>query len=555
MDKYLSELKAITPFLPTRLNLIYSPCSSGKSRFASVKLYQDLHQQLNEKSYLILTPLKIVARQLGLNNGVDVFSSSDLQALGFINFDEKHEITQKTIGTFQAFIAAFRKNENILDHIGAIVIDEVDMCFIDLVQWERGGRLSNDIYRFLAKCIEKRIFLIGMSGTGMDKIQRQFAAFYPQIIKFDGVPRQVKNYYSQNPFFIHYKNEVIRLAYENKKFVLYSPRVKELTWAKEYLEKLNKKVALLVSDNAINYTMTEYDKDVMNTIEEFGVAPSDCDVLLYNNSAYRGLNILGKQFSTLVVNSSDIVAQTQAEARFRSGGIQVFYRMDIMSPKYKEWQQNPKNFTLPNADYKQMIRNYCESYGDKKKSQERKQWLLELGLVEGNGKAVAIKKMEGFIEEVGWEFVKKRSGNDTYYHLRKQNGESNENENKSKKQYKVEVVNVTSTKTKETKASNTQSTYKIPNLAPRRVKDSNTTPKSAAIPTSVKTKETKASNTQSTYKIPNLVPRTVKKSNTNPQSAAIPTSAKPTKKIEEKVLNKPSTYKIPNLTPRKVKVS
>lgn len=346
----VSQATLINSFCPNSINTLIAPIGAGKNFYFGGKFLSDIS---TNKCVVFLAPLCSIVEQAQKSGRMDSLDEDKLALLqNFTLFKEGENIDKlflknsKIAMTAQKFSVLLIKHPEILENIGAIVVDEFDSILSTFANRDRGLGKKYGLHKLvdaIPKIVAKKIFLVLTSATYSENIVKQLQNFSIPInpICFEEELFQLK------PKFIRYfqkEKEIIIDNPLNGKTAIFAKRVVTLVKFKEKFEEEGYKVALLKSKHGSNekYIMNSYDLKVLKEIETNSKVPEDLDILLYNQAFERGVSIEGKQFSRVWIWDSNEIVQKQASGRFRRDGMEYFYKG---KPRKKEKEKEKTELT------------------------------------------------------------------------------------------------------------------------------------------------------------------------------------------------------------------
>lgn len=345
---FLSQVKWVQEARLGFINLINAPMGSGKTRYTA---YYPLP---SGKKALLVTPLTAALLQAGSKKGK--YTITQAAALRHITqnwaFGEPHEYANHE--RFATTVQSLVRNLKVInwDDIAVLFIDEVDWVFLDLPKWERSATTTK-AYQELAELLQEichKVLVIGLSATGIDEtaqnLRERLGAETPiRVCVPSGNLRQLPRDVGYAP-----TAEYLLLSNPYQPLAVYYPTVNRCAAMKQWAEQRGLRTAVIVSENAKNYTMSESDLEVRRQIEENETVPDWVDVLIFNDTLQRGVNIHHSRIRRVYVehNEGDSRAETQAHGRFRYA-MELFYMRD-----WQYWwkQYMPRHIQLLVGDKK-----------------------------------------------------------------------------------------------------------------------------------------------------------------------------------------------------------
>lgn len=323
---YLSEATQLNQYERGKINLLFAPVGSGKTYYTGTKLPPMLD---TDKVIVYLAPYLTLRSQV-VSDGLFVCQGDDHRDLldGFL-FIENGNIEDLMAGpkvamTTQSFMWMAHNNPEMWDCVGAVIFDEFDHIIYELPKWERGRTNSpfTNIRDTLIKYCD-RTYIIGMTATQDDRIERDFGIHCNKIQFKEKIRRYIPNMPAQKEFDdIYIAIDDFMTESPTLKFSIYSPFVRNCTRLKAHIEQNhNKKCAIIVSASATSYEMNDLDIETRQQIIESGTIPDNVDVLIFNAVMERGVNIRDERYKDVFVHDSNLTTRIQVVGRFRFHGV------------------------------------------------------------------------------------------------------------------------------------------------------------------------------------------------------------------------------------------
>ena len=331
LPKYLSEATRLNNFQKGKFNFVFADVGAGKTTYVGNLLPNELDY---EGAYIFLSPYKSLKRQTIEDDLFEPHTEEIEHALkGFIKFEGDGNLEEfdfrgkKIIFTAQKFFWYVQKHPEVWNQIGVLVIDEVDHVLFTLPTW---GKHPKDPFKKVNTTLNAHLhdtYIIGLTATNKDKLLQQWENKH-NVIKFkeplrELVPETI-TYFDQLYPTVNTILSEIKKSKVKSRIAIFTKLVSSAIKLKEYYIEQGYTVDVLVSDSAKNYTMTEREAAIKQSIEKTGDAEFG-DILIFNSTLERGVSILNTSFSHVIVNNSNSTTQIQVLGRFRYSGIHAYY--------------------------------------------------------------------------------------------------------------------------------------------------------------------------------------------------------------------------------------
>lgn len=365
---FLSQATRLNDFKKGSLNMIFASVSSGKTTYVSKVLPNSLDYQ---GAFIFLAPYNSLKAQTTKSHLFEEADEEFYKALeGFVQFSDDELISphinltgKKVALTTQSFLWALKKNPALINQVGVIVFDEFDHVLYNLPNWNRN---KNDPFKTIESTliqIMEKVYIVGITATNRERLLSQWGEKANEI-KFAEPLRELElgslHSYSDLLYEIE-KLQSQNVPNEFSRIAIFIKHVKMGVYFKNELEQKGYTVDLLVSDNAKNYTMNSHELKLKSQIENSGRGDFS-QILIFNSTLERGVNILDNSFSHVFVHDSNEIVRTQVLGRFRFNGIHGYYLLNKT--------QREQTYTLPDE--------FWENYLDRKLSKEDKEELAQL---------------------------------------------------------------------------------------------------------------------------------------------------------------------------------
>lgn len=328
---FLRQATQLNTFLKGKFNFVFADVGAGKTTFVGKSLVEQLNY---DGAFIFLSPYKSLKQQV-IEDGLFEPHTEEIEhALkGFIKFEGDEDLEgfdfkgKKIIFTAQKFFWYVQKHPEVWNQIGVLVIDEVDHVLFTLPTW---GKHPKDPFKKVTTTLNSHLhdtFIIGLTATNKDKLLQQWENKH-NVIKFkeplrELVPETI-TYFDQLYPTVNTILSEIKKSEVKSRIAIFTKLVSSAVKLKQYYVNKGYTVDLLVSDSAKNYTMSEREAAIKQSIEKSGDAEFG-DILIFNSTLERGVSILNTSFSHVIVNNSNSTTQIQVLGRFRYSGIHAYY--------------------------------------------------------------------------------------------------------------------------------------------------------------------------------------------------------------------------------------
>ena len=329
------------------INFIEAPMGSGKTRYTAY------YPVFDDKKAILVTPLSAAQLQAATNKGrYTLAASSDLPHLleSWAFGANAATNPSRYVVTVQSLV----KHQHLMnwDNVAVVFVDEGDWVVNDLPKWERNSETTKAYEEFIKRlaAIAPHTMVIFLSATGIPetakKVDEITGANMARICETEGRLRELPRQFSTTP-----SAEYLLLSQPDEPLAAYYTAVKDCVSLKNWCEERGLRVATIVSEKAKHYSMTPTDLEVRRSIIEEEKVPDWVQVLIYNDTFQRGVNIKESHIKRMFVANSEsggVRAETQAHGRFR-------YEIEVYKEvRWSSWCQNhwPRRTTLAVKDKK-----------------------------------------------------------------------------------------------------------------------------------------------------------------------------------------------------------
>jgi hypothetical protein len=467
-----NQLVPSSHFKVSQLNLIIAPVGVGKTTYLNKTF--PIQANLNSGIVLVLVPLITLKHQihtdehtnytiLGNHNYVQLETLLTQGLDGWGLESELNELMQSNptktycrldnstinltycVATIQSFANFLLKDlqtaRKLMSHFSAIVLDEVDMMF-EMGNWGGNGamkglgslimnELENARKEMEIEQLKQEIrqlkkekskpnatkfpIWLGISATGQFKLESIFG-----VGKWLNLLEFRFSHYELEPKFMGGFNDIKQIApliISQGSIAIFQHQVKSLVLLKTWFEtNYNLKVALLTSESAENYKMNDYDHEIRRQLTSNGrIGDEVCfpDVLMFNASLYRGINILDQRFVGMFVNEmksefdDDVI---QSVGRFRWKNMKFWVKQPKCASKQDEGEK------LMNQHRIEIAESFC---GQKLNTELKQQITTRMGFLTAKKQPAKWLTTKKWLEENGFEVVNLRNYKERWSELKK----------------------------------------------------------------------------------------------------------------------------------------
>ncbi len=307
--QYLSKIIDINDLRQGKLNLIYTPCGSGKTTFAKTKL-KELTRETSLYPMLYLIDTAIGKEQL-------LHSSEPKKNMW--TGELYWELDGITVYTYAGYVTLCKlaPDHDAWEKDAIIVCDELQNP-IKWCAWDKG---ENNEYAL--GLIENRInmgnnIVIAISATP-NKIKEEFGYCLHEV-PLHGEPL---HYVNDNIDHYRHLQTVLNRIKPNQKGIIYTSQVRDIIKYQAQLEDRGIKAAGIWSINNKDRPMSDEQKQIRDYIIKYQKIPSYVDVLLINKASETSINIYG-HIDFMIVHDSDEDTQIQTRGRYRNDLEQLY---------------------------------------------------------------------------------------------------------------------------------------------------------------------------------------------------------------------------------------
>lgn len=299
--KYLSDFKDEITLEKNCLNLITTPCGSGKTTYALDLLKEKVD---NFENVLYLIDGKIAKQQI-LRRGK--------RKINYDTEQEYWEIDGVRVMTYAGYATLCEKapEKDIYQTDTTIICDEFHSC----IEWAKWNNEDN-INRMALNIIATRINIgnntvLAMSATP-DCIKKEFDYCLNEI-KIDGNLMQFEDNSTEEYYNITQLLSKIKCG---EKGIIYIPHITDIKKYQNILNNRGIKTGSFWSLSNTDHPMTNEQKKLREYVIDNAEIPDDIDVLFINKSCETSVNIFS-HIDFMIIHTSDADTRVQARGRYR----------------------------------------------------------------------------------------------------------------------------------------------------------------------------------------------------------------------------------------------
>lgn len=308
---YLSQ----TTFLPEPkiglLNFIEAPMGSGKNTWAS---------NIGVSIKLMLVSTNGLLAEAIEDGWTEIRKEQFVHQWENWAFGDNIPTNTKYVTTVQHFSRHLPNLAN-CRRLEVIYVDECDLVMLHMRRWAGNNIEQGDnLLKWLAEACKTKL-CFAMSATGVDNTMQFVSNILPVQLCVSTLPLR---HYSRNECI--YLSPYLRtmwLAKNRRPVLIYCKLPRTVFILKKRLTAQGLRVLGIVADGAKGFIMDAFDREGKRRIVEDKCFP-DCDVLIINNAANRGLNIKDGICKDVVIVDGEWDETVQAHGRLRSDGVNVW---------------------------------------------------------------------------------------------------------------------------------------------------------------------------------------------------------------------------------------
>lgn len=308
---YLSQ----TTFLPEPkiglLNFIEAPMGSGKNTWAS---------NVGASIKLMLVSTNGLLTEAIEDGWTEIRKEQFVYQWENWAFGDNIPTNTKYVTTVQHF-SRHLPNLSHCNRLEVIYVDECDLVMLHMRRWAGNNIEQGDnLLKWLAEACKTKL-CFAMSATGVDNTMNFVNNILPVQLC---VSTLVLRHYSRNEcIFLSPYLRTMWLAKNRRPVLIYCKLPRTVFVLKKRLTAQGLRVLGIVADGAKGFIMDEFDREGKRRIVEDKCFP-DCDVLIINNAANRGLNIKDGICKDVVIVDGEWDETVQAHGRLRSDDVNVW---------------------------------------------------------------------------------------------------------------------------------------------------------------------------------------------------------------------------------------
>lgn len=319
---YLSEATFNPPPQINILNFIEAPMGSGKNTWAS-RNTGDIK--------LMLVCTNALLEEAKLDGWQEIRQDQFCHQWEKWAFGDNIPTNTKYVTTIQHF-SRWLPDLAHCRRLQICYVDECDLVLLHMRRWHgNNAQLGDNFIRWLGEACGKML-CICMSATGVVSAMGFVGKYLPsQLCK----PIQpLKQYSREYRVFMSGVLRIAQLVDSGEKVLVYCQHPRTVQALKNKLAILGiDRVRCIVSQSAKAYVMDEKDNEAMDVIVGDKRFPN-CDVLIVNNAANRGLNIKDRVCKHVVIIDGEEDEGKQTHGRLRYDGVNVWEQAN------SEWVEN-----------------------------------------------------------------------------------------------------------------------------------------------------------------------------------------------------------------------
>lgn len=422
--KYVSELVTYSKIVDEIINLIESPCGTGKTTF----LIDEVVKKANNKERILYLVDTSVLEESLLNKyeeylkpydssvkGTMTYTEDQLPSHGFgIQISDKAKKDNRAICMTYAKFASVLKNnndKNFLNNIKFLCCDEVHNLakYIGYDVQLGNKKEETDLYKALEKIVAatdeglfKTLFMTATPGRIIKLLKENFNYTCNKIVS----ESELRGYlFDKQEVYTNIDNILKALRKtdlpEEDKILMYVETIRKAEEVKEKLEVNGFNVACLWSINN-ERKMDNLSRKVREHIIEEEEIPEYVDVVIINAAYETGYNIFDKEnmAQTVIVHSRNSEVITQVRGRIRHD-IQSLVTLN-------------QNGSIETIKRNGLIIDLCstklEKYIDTPLTSDRKDELVkELNLINENGRQLKWTSIKNILTDNGFKITNNKS--------------------------------------------------------------------------------------------------------------------------------------------------
>ena len=337
--EYLTKIVELSDIITGKLNLIESPCGSGKTTFAKEKLITLNHE--NNMLYLIDTA-----------NGKEQLLQSKGAVQRYNEWTDEYEwrLPGISVMTYAGYATLCDKAPECDQWFrnALIVCDEMH----NLIKWSRWGN-NNTIHRQAVQLLRERIIfgknkVTALSATPDAIIDEFVRDDKLNFVELHGEPRHYETFETHE---YHTLSMVLNNLVPQKRGIIFIPHIHEIKKYQSMLETRGIPTAAIWSISNEEHQMDDEQLDIRDYVLQYREIPDDIDILLINRSCETSITIgsekdTRKPIDFMIIHSTDKDTQIQVRGRYRADLPEMYLLNPEATDKIilpDEWLDKPLN--------------------------------------------------------------------------------------------------------------------------------------------------------------------------------------------------------------------
>lgn len=335
-SKTLSQAVDRCNFVHDKINLITTPCGSGKTYFALNTLNAEDWFAGDCKVFLIDTIkgknqiLKQYPNAIVIDKDY-FYRYPNLREVFGVNTDQVVIMCYQTFGILATNGCKGLTRNEFFDTIDVLVCDEFHKLF-EYINWESNKKSKNPDEEHRMLCTQAWEGIVWCCCRYVDKTVIALTATPECILeneKYDWIIHNVPiddvlSYETTNIDSYNNLTQLFSKIDIRKKGLVYIPRITEMLKYTQLLRQKGIKCEAIWSEANADYPMTDEQKRVNNYIIDNQMIPDDIDVLFINKAGETSINIKS-HLDYVIVHNSDASTVTQARGRYRDDLDDLYY--------------------------------------------------------------------------------------------------------------------------------------------------------------------------------------------------------------------------------------
>lgn len=399
--RYISEVVSVSDFDRDTINLIFSPCGSGKTTFIETTL-KDYAQKAN-RDLLYLAPTCALRDAVNSRGEEYIDVCPDGREIRRL---KQKGITAMTYAKFGSMIAKAKEQDTydaskFWGSNSVICLDEMHQAVNQLHYSKNDNNITQiALDELIERSKDKSNLIVAFSATPQSAINFMFSRFDGKNLRLrlTRPALHLKSYVAKTE--IKYRNlpQLIEELDPTQRGLIYIDRISQIEKTMPMLESRGIHAVGIWSPRSKKRMIDEQWRAVESIVRDEAV-PNDIQVLIINAAYQTGLNIDPNKtrLDYIVVHNSNEDTQTQAKGRYR-GDIDVVYTRE----KSSECEYVIAQEAI--APYLE-IRLYTE---------DKKELCEKLDLRDDRGRQLGWRKIKSILRDEGYEIYDTHTGNVRY---------------------------------------------------------------------------------------------------------------------------------------------